>query len=165
MPDSIDIDILVKNISLLLGQRNRNVSTVESCTGGGIAHVLTGIAGSSQWFEYGFVTYSNAAKTALVGVSPELLSRYGAVSIEVAEAMAAGGRRVSGSDYAVSVTGIAGPGGGSVEKPVGTICFGWAGPENRNCTDQQWFDGDRESVRSQSVYHSLSMLLDGLENE
>ena len=164
MTGNPDSTRLVEEIAHILVSRQHTVTTVESCTGGGIAHALTAIAGSSAWFEYGFVTYSNPAKTEMVGVSTGLLDLYGAVSVEVASAMASGGRNKSGADHALSVTGIAGPGGATPGKPGGTVCFGWAGPDNRMTTGLQVFSGDRESVRNQSVVYSLSGFLEYLDN-
>ena len=153
----------------IIGKRlvklGRSVTTVESCTGGGVAHSLTAISGSSNWFERGYVTYSNAAKTEMVGVSEALLEKHGAVSNEVAEAMALGGLKHADADYALSVTGIAGPDGGTKDKPVGTVCFGWAGPDNYVQAEKIIFRGDRDEVRCQTIVHSLAGLLKILENE
>ncbi len=140
------------------------VTTVESCTGGGIAFALTGIAGSSNWFERGLVTYGNQAKSELAGVPIELIIANGAVSEAVAAAMAAGGRYRAGADYCMSVTGIAGPGGGSTGKPVGMVCFGWIGPRHAAQTGMTIFEGDRQSVREQSIDFALSGLLDHWPN-
>lgn len=134
------------------------VSTAESCTGGGIAEAITRIAGSSAWFEAGYVTYSNAQKSAQLGVPEELFPRVGAVSREVVEAMARGAQSRSGARFAVAVSGIAGPGGGSVEKPVGTVWLAWADGERR-FAERCLFTGDRESVRRQTVQRALDGLL------
>ncbi|MDG9928963.1 MULTISPECIES: CinA family protein [Pseudomonas] len=134
------------------------VSTAESCTGGGIAEAITRIAGSSAWFEAGYVTYSNAQKSAQLGVPEELFPRVGAVSREVVEAMARGAQSRSGARFAVAVSGIAGPGGGSVEKPVGTVWLAWADGERR-FAERCLFSGDRESVRRQTVQRALDGLL------
>jgi nicotinamide-nucleotide amidase len=142
--------------------RNKKVATVESCTGGLIAAALTHAAGSSDVFERGFVTYSNEAKTELVGVSATLIQTYGAVSAEVARAMAEGALSHSPADLAVSVTGVAGPGGGSVEKPVGLVWFGCARRKGGCNTFEQKFDGDRASVRAQSVAFALKLLANAL---
>ncbi|WP_424946525.1 CinA family protein [Candidatus Spongiihabitans sp.] len=152
-------------IGAKLNRLGRSVTTVESCTGGGIAYALTALAGSSNWFERGYVTYSNTAKSAMVGVSYALLEKYGAVSNEVAEAMAVGGLKHADADYALSVTGIAGPDGGSKDKPVGTVCFGWTGPDNYVQVEKIIFRGNRDDVRSQAIAHSLAGLLRILENE
>ena len=146
----------------ILTSRNQTVCTVESCTGGGISYAITAVAGSSNWFQRGYVTYSNDAKSSMVHVPRGLLREHGAVSIEVAESMALGGRQSAGSEFALSVTGIAGPGGGSREKPVGTVCFGWAGP-GVLASEQIVFGGDRDRVRSRTVFHALSGFLEILE--
>lgn len=132
--------------------------TAESCTGGLISAALTDIAGSSNWFERGFVTYSNEAKHDMLGVPADLIERHGAVSEPVARAMAEGALRHSRAQIAVSVTGIAGPGGGSPDKPVGTVWFGWSNGQ-RTVTERQQFDGDREHVRTQAAAHALRGVL------
>lgn len=134
------------------------VSTAESCTGGGIAEAITRIAGSSAWFEAGYITYSNAQKTAQLGVPAELFPRVGAVSREVVEAMAAGARQASGARFAVAVSGIAGPDGGSPEKPVGTVWLAWA-DGGRIYSERCLFAGDRGEVRRQTVERALEGLL------
>lgn len=140
----------------------RVLVTAESCTGGWIAKVCTDLAGSSDWFDRGLVTYSNRAKTEELGVRPGTLERYGAVSEMVAAEMARGARAAAHADYAVAVSGIAGPGGGTPDKPVGTVCFGWVGPDDEPETETQRFEGDREAVRRQTVAHALDGLLDRL---
>lgn len=150
---------LATDLGAQLLRAHRKVSAVESCTGGGIAQAITAVAGSSQWFERGFVTYADTAKTEMVGVPRALLDRHGAVSVEVAAAMADGGMTVSGADYCIAVTGVAGPDGGSVDKPVGTVCFGWAAREQQTQTAQLHFTGDRHAVREQSIAHALAGLL------
>lgn len=134
------------------------LATAESCTGGMIAAACTDLAGSSNWFERGFVTYSNAAKTELLGVAPALIAQFGAVSEPVARAMAAGALAHSHAQVAVAVTGVAGPGGGSAEKPVGTVWFGWATPAGVTSEVMQ-FAGDRAAVRQATVRHALARLL------
>jgi nicotinamide-nucleotide amidase len=138
------------------------LATAESCTGGMIAAALTDIAGSSAIFDRGFVTYSNAAKTDMLGVDAALIGRVGAVSPEVAGAMAVGVLARSQASVAVSVTGIAGPGGGSAEKPVGLVWFGLATAKGAT-TESQVFQGDRGSVRQQAAEHALNLFLAGLE--
>ncbi len=138
----------------------RQLATAESCTGGWIAKVLTDVAGSSAWFDRGVVTYSNDAKAELLGVKEATLASYGAVSEEVAAQMADGVRLGSGVDYGLSTTGIAGPGGGSADKPVGTVCFGWALPDGIVETECHLFGGDREAVRRLSVICALRGLVD-----
>jgi nicotinamide-nucleotide amidase len=135
------------------------MATAESCTGGLIAAACTDLAGSSNWFERGFVTYSNAAKTELLGVDAELIECHGAVSQAVARAMAQGAVAHSHAQAAVAVTGVAGPGGGSPGKPVGTVWFGWATPGG-TVTEMKHFDGDRAAVRQATVAHALARLLE-----
>jgi nicotinamide-nucleotide amidase len=133
------------------------LTTAESCTGGLIAAACTDLAGSSGWFERGFVTYSNAAKTELLGVDAALIAKHGAVSEAVVRAMAAGALAHSNAQVAVAVTGIAGPGGGSADKPVGTVWLGWAWPGGV-VTERCQFDGDRAAVRAATVQHALTRL-------
>ncbi len=140
------------------GQRGWRLATAESCTGGWLAKILTDLSGSSVWFECGYVTYSNAAKQRLLGVSPTLIAMQGAVSEAVAIAMAQGAQRDSGAECAVGITGIAGPGGGTPQKPVGTVCIGWAALDRIEVRTHQ-FDGDRDAVRRQSVTAALMGLL------
>ncbi len=136
-------------------------ATAESCTGGLIAAACTDLAGSSAWFERGFVTYSNAAKTDLLGVPADLIAQHGAVSEPVAAAMAQGALQRSAAHVAVSVTGVAGPGGGSVSKPVGTVCFGFASAAGVQVTTQH-FAGDRAQVRALAVAFALQGILDSV---
>ena len=147
------------DLAAILEKKGWFMATAESCTGGLIAAACTDLAGSSNWFERGFVTYSNAAKTELLDVDPELIERHGAVSEEVARAMAQGAVAHSHAQAAVAVTGVAGPGGGSADKPVGTVWFGWATPRG-TVTEMKRFDGDRASVRQASVAHALARLLE-----
>ncbi len=158
------LDALATRLGRRLALGGHFITTVESCTGGLIARALTESPGSSQWFDRGFVTYSNAAKIDLVGVSAETLAAFGAVSEPTACEMAAGGLARSGAWLAVSVTGVAGPGGGSPDKPVGTVCFGWAGAgaAPRGATIR--FDGDRASVRLQAARFALQGAWDMLSD-
>ena len=134
------------------------LTTAESCTGGLIAARCTDLAGSSQWFERGFVTYSNAAKAELLGVPMPLIDAHGAVSEAVARAMAHGALLHSSAQVSVAVTGIAGPTGGSLDKPVGTVWFGWQVGE-RASSERMVFSGDRAAVRQATVDHALQGLL------
>lgn len=134
------------------------LATAESCTGGGVAQAITAVAGSSGWFECGFVTYSNASKTALLGIPETLIADHGAVSEAVAAAMAQGALARSNAHVALSTTGIAGPGGAVPGKPVGTVCFGWARGSSVH-TERVVFGGDRQAVREQSVAHALRGML------
>lgn len=149
---------LASQLGGALQQQGAQVTTAESCTGGGIAEAITRIAGSSAWFEAGFVTYSNAQKTRQLQVPTELFAEVGAVSREVVEAMARGAQRASGATYAVAVSGVAGPGGGSLEKPVGTVWLAWARGDDR-FSQRYRFNGDREAVREQSVEAALVGLI------
>ncbi|HCS65165.1 MAG TPA: damage-inducible protein CinA [Cellvibrio sp.] len=136
-------------------QRNWRIATAESCTGGGVAAAITAIPGSSAWFEYGIVSYANAAKEKLLGVSSETLAREGAVSEAVVIEMARGVLALSGADIAVAISGVAGPSGGSPEKPVGTVWFAWATATGEIKTELKWFDGDRVEVQRLAVVWAL----------
>ena len=155
------LDSLVERLAEALRARGAMMATAESCTGGLIAGTCTTVSGSSDWFDRAFVTYSNRAKTEMLGVPAPLIEQHGAVSQEVANAMAAGARERAGVSYAAAVTGIAGPTGGSDAKPVGTVWFGWATPAG-TFTECRRFDGDRAAVRQQTVAHALQGLLDRL---
>ena len=146
----------------LLLKKKLQLVTAESCTGGLIAAACTDLAGSSAWFERGFVTYSNAAKTELLGVPERVLRRAGAVCGPVAQAMAEGALAHSHAQVAVAVTGVAGPTGGSPAKPVGTVWFGFALP-GRVLTEKCHFDGDRAAVRQATVRHALARLVELLQ--
>lgn len=152
---------LARKVGGALKSGGLRLATAESCTGGWVAMALTAIAGSSDWFERGWVTYSNAAKREDLGVREATLAHHGAVSEETAREMAAGALARSGAQVALAVTGIAGPSGGSAHKPIGTVCFAWAhGGKIRSETRR--FDGDRESVRRQSVLRALEGVLESL---
>lgn len=153
--DDAGVIALATRLGRALAAEERMIATVESCTGGLIAQALTETPGSSQWFDRGFVTYSNEAKTDLVGVPAPMIASHGAVSEPVAAAMAEGAIARSRAWLALSVTGVAGPGGGSEAKPVGTVCFGWAcrGGPVRVLT--QHFEGDRAAVRRQAAVFAL----------
>jgi nicotinamide-nucleotide amidase len=140
-----------------LQKRGWMVATAESCTGGLIAGACTDLSGSSNWFERGFVTYSNAAKTGMLGVDAALIEAHGAVSEVVARAMAEGALRHSRAQVSVAVTGVAGPTGGSPDKPVGTVWFAW-GVAGHTTSEVQHFEGDRAAVRAQTVAHALARL-------
>lgn len=137
--------------------------TAESCTGGMIAAAITEVAGSSNWFERGFVSYSNEAKQDLLRVSPGTLRRHGAVSEQTAAEMACGALGHSHAGFAIAVTGVAGPGGGSPEKPVGTVCFGWAIDGVGVSTETRRFPGDRAAVRLATALHAMSRSLEFLD--
>jgi nicotinamide-nucleotide amidase len=142
--------------------RGLKVATVESCTGGLLASVLTELPGSSAMFTHGFVTYANAAKAQMVGVSMALIEQHGAVSEPVARAMAEGGLSASGADIAIAITGVAGPGGGSAEKPVGTVHFTCAMRGGATMHAHLIFDGDRSAIRLAAAEHALGMMVAAL---
>jgi nicotinamide-nucleotide amidase len=156
------MDALARKLGERLKAARARLVTAESCTGGWAAQVATSVAGSSDWFERGFVTYSNDAKQELLGVGEQTLARHGAVSEETAREMAQGALRRSKGSIALAITGVAGPGGGSAAKPVGTVCFAWASAQALH-SETRRFDGDRESVRRQSVIHALEGVLRHLE--
>jgi nicotinamide-nucleotide amidase len=157
--DEVRIDTLVRRVADTLLARGQMLCAAESCTGGGIAAALTEIPGSSRWFERGFVTYSNEAKVELLGVLPTTLAAHGAVSEAVVREMASGALAHSHACWALSVSGIAGPDGGTPDKPVGTVCFGWAGPDARVRAETLVFPGDRSAVRRAAIRHALEGLL------
>lgn len=158
-----ELETLAERLGTSLLARGEWLTAAESCTGGWLAQSVTAIAGSSGWFERGFVTYSNAAKVDMLGVPETTLERHGAVSEATARAMAQGALLHSRADWAVAITGIAGPGGGSPEKPVGTVCFAWAGKDG-GCEAQTCrFAGERGAVRAQAVEHALRGLLARLD--
>ena len=156
------LEELAGRVGGLLLERNRLLVTAESCTGGWVAKCLTDIAGSSAWFDRGFVTYSNRAKQDMLGVAAATLEVHGAVSEATVREMVRGALAHSAADVAVAVSGIAGPAGGSPAKPVGTVCFAWlvSGEEPR--VETRHFDGDRDAVRRRSVVRVLEGLMDVL---
>ena len=153
------ITLITESLAVTLIKKNKKLALAESCTGGWIAKVLTDLAGSSAWFERGFVTYSNEAKHEMLGVAETTLDRYGAVSQETVIEMAIGALKNSHADYSMSVSGIAGPGGGSADKPVGLVWFAWADKNDILLSEKQIFTGDRDAVREQAVSYALSKLL------
>jgi nicotinamide-nucleotide amidase len=161
------VQILAAELVRLLRGQGQHVTTVESCTGGLIAGAITSVPGSSEVFDYGFVTYSNAAKTKLVAVPEALLAEHGAVSEPVAAAMAEGGLLASGAGIAISVTGIAGPGGGTAEKPVGMVWFGLSRRSGGQVVTQtqvmQFGDIGRDAVREATLAHALTWAADALK--
>jgi nicotinamide-nucleotide amidase len=154
--------LLTTELARLLQERQAMLATAESCTGGLIAAACTDLPGSSLWFERGLVSYSNAAKTQLLGVPAELIAAHGAVSEPVARAMASGALSHSGAQVAVAVTGVAGPAGGSADKPVGTVWLAWAF-DGRVEAERQHFSGDRQAVRQATVDHALRGLIERLK--
>ncbi len=155
---------LATNLGVALRARERQIATAESCTGGGIAEVITRVPGSSAWFEYGFVTYSNIAKIRLLDVDPAILKQSGAVSEAVVRSMALGAMRNAQSYCAVAVSGIAGPGGGTPAKPVGTVWLAWCS-ERTVRAECRGFGGDRDAVREQTVQAALEGMLQLLATE
>ena len=151
---------LVQRLGNTLKKREWKLVTAESCTGGGLAYHITNAPGSSAWFERGFVTYSNASKEELLNVRPESLAVFGAVSEQVAKEMAEGALQHSQAQVAIAITGIAGPDGGSVEKPVGTVWLSWAGMNMHTQTAMNIFLGDRANIREQAIQTALQKLLE-----
>jgi nicotinamide-nucleotide amidase len=158
-----EIAALAAELGRRLAARRAVAATAESCTGGLVAGAITAIAGSSGWFDRGFVTYSNEAKMELLGIAADMLARNGAVSEATAKAMAEGAIRGSRADWAVAVTGIAGPAGGSAAKPVGMVCFAWAVRGGPTTVATHRFNGDRDAIRRVSVLVSLQGLIDRLD--
>ena len=156
--NSQSITAISKQLGKALCYMNAKVTTAESCTGGGIAEAITAIAGSSDWFEYGYITYANKAKKQLLNVEQQILDCFGAVSEQVVQQMALGALNSSGADYAIAVSGIAGPDGGTAEKPVGTVWICWLSREITKIEKYQ-LQGDRQAVREQIIKISLQELL------
>lgn len=150
---------LVLKTASELNRRGLNLTTAESCTGGGLSYWLTSVPGSSAWFERGFVTYSNAAKNEMLGVSTQILNDFGAVSKETAQAMAIGALEFSKADISIAITGIAGPDGGSPEKPVGTVWIAWTEKNSNLVTQVYVFSGDRQAIRLAAMIQALEGLL------
>ena len=161
MDSSVEMDLitdLAEQVGRALQAKGWLLATAESCTGGGVSQAITDIAGSSEWFDCGFITYSNASKTEMLDISEALIAQHGAVSEEIAAAMAESALANSDAHVALSTTGIAGPGGAVPGKPVGTVCFGWA-LGHQTHTERLVFQGDRRAIREQTIAHSLQGLL------
>ncbi len=158
-----DITELAARLGSALKARGLMIATAESCTGGGIAEAITRIAGSSAWFDRGFVTYSNTAKIEMLGVRAETLEKFGAVSEQTATVMAHGALKHSHAQIAGSITGIAGPDGGTKEKPVGTVCFAWVGDKLSLSTTTKRFFGNREEIRQQATITMMAGLIERLK--
>ena len=154
---------LAERVGRLLERRALMAATAESCTGGWIAEAITMVPGSSAWFDRGFVTYTNISKREMLGVRAETLERHGAVSEAVVREMVAGALEASHAQVAVAVSGVAGPSGGTPDKPVGTVCFAWGVQGSAPRAETRHFPGDREAVRRQSVLHALAVVLEMLE--
>lgn len=163
MTYTINSSSLAQQLGQLLLARKQMVTAAESCTGGEVAQTITAIAGSSAWFERGFVTYSNAAKMEMLGVKQATLDKYGAVSQQTVGEMARGALQFSHADWSLAITGIAGPSGGTTEKPVGLVWFGWAGKNNIH-TAQRIFIGDRISIRNQATEFALQEMIGFIKN-
>lgn len=162
----MEMERLAMEVGRALKSAGRLLVTAESCTGGWVGEAVTAIAGSSDWFDRGFITYSNAAKCDVLGVAATTLDRYGAVSEETAREMALGAMKHSRAHIAVAVTGVAGPGGGSADKPVGTVCVAWAKDDIALHSEKHLLTGDRTAVRRQSVVIALrGILAMSAENE
>lgn len=159
------LDALSERLGRRLREKGLMLTTAESCTGGWLAKVVTDVAGSSEWFDRGFVTYSNQAKREMLGVAAEVLDAHGAVSEETVRAMARGALAGSRAQVAIALSGIAGPGGGTDDKPVGTVCFAWALPGGALEAQRLQLAGDREEVRHQAVRLALELLLEWLESD
>ncbi|HLB43111.1 MAG TPA: CinA family protein [Gammaproteobacteria bacterium] len=153
------LEQLATDLGNELKKRHLHLVTAESCTGGGLSYWITSIAGSSDWFERGLVTYSNAAKIELLGVQPMTLETFGSVSEQTAREMAEGALQHSLADISIAITGIAGPNGGSAEKPVGTVWMAWAKRNYPPCTQVKNFSGNRQGVREKTIQHVLSELV------
>lgn len=151
--------LMSQQLGLLLAKQQQILTTAESCTGGGVAYWVTEVAGSSAWFDRSFVTYSNEAKQEMIGVREATLQQFGAVSEQTVEEMALGALLHSRATLAAAISGIAGPGGGSAEKPVGTVCFGFASVQGWLKIETCHFTGDREQVRQQAIEHVLQSLI------
>jgi nicotinamide-nucleotide amidase len=156
-----NLTAITQQIGEILCKKNAKLTTAESCTGGGISKAITAVSGSSQWFEFGFVTYANTAKQKLLGVSQETLDEYGAVSEQVVREMAQGAIQQSNADYAIAVSGIAGPDGGTEQKPVGTVWVCWQTPQQIG-TQKFILEGDRQAIRTAAIKNSLQQLLQHL---
>ncbi len=154
-----DLEQLAREVGQTLLHAGLRLVTAESCTGGWVGEAVTAIAGSSDWFDRGFITYSNAAKREVLGVTAATLQRHGAVSEETAREMALGALKHSKAQISIAITGIAGPGGGSTDKPVGTVCFAWAKNDAALLSERHLLSGDREAVRYQSVQIALRGLI------
>ena len=159
LPSDDDLERRAAALARMLETSGLSLATAESCTGGWVGRVLTAIAGSSIWFDRGFVTYSNVAKSEMLGVAPALLADHGAVSESTVRAMAEGALTHSRAQLAVAVTGVAGPGGGTPDKPVGTVWFAWATVGGATRAEHRQLDGDRDAIRRQSVAIALDGLL------
>ncbi len=152
------MDIIAKHVGKKLIDKKWRLSVAESCTGGLVSKLITDIPGCSQWFDRGFVTYTNESKIAMLKVPQITLEKYGAVSLQTVEAMAQGVLKNSASEAALAISGIAGPSGGSVKKPVGTVCFAWADKTGKRLNEVKHFPGNREEIRLQAANYALDVI-------
>jgi len=153
------MEIIASRVGEKLSESSWRLSIAESCTGGLVCKMVTDVPGCSKWFDRGFITYTNESKISMLNVPRELLVAQGAVSLQVVEAMASGALDNSQADIALAISGIAGPGGGTQEKPVGTVCFAWNYKSNESLSEVRLFQGDRESIRLQAANYALEALL------
>ena len=162
LPSDLQLAALSEQVAKILTASNLHLATAESCTGGWLAKLMTDLAGSSAWFECGFVTYSNASKQDMLAVSPSMIEKHGAVSEQTVEAMAQGALDNSHAQLSVAISGIAGPSGAMADKPVGTVWFAWADKRTEPAkisSESCYFAGDREAVRRQAVAHAMEGIL------
>ena len=160
-----ELNHLAQQVGALLQSRGLMLATAESCTGGWVGEVVTAIAGSSQWYERGFITYSNEAKQEMLGVSAETLAEFGAVSEQTVREMAAGALKHSRAHITLAISGIAGPGGATLGKPVGMVCIAWIVRDGLGCAQTFYFSGDRSEVRRQAVVAALRGVLGIIESD
>lgn len=160
----MELEAIAQQVGSELNARNLVLVTAESCTGGWIGQVITSVPGSSRWFDRGFITYTNQAKRELLGVSTDILARFGAVSEQAVRAMAEGALANSRAQVSLAITGIAGPDGGTADKPVGTVWLAWAGTNRDTHTEYRQFQGDRTAVRRQAVVAALTGLCEFIED-
>ena len=158
MNSTLNLTLAAENLGHFLNNTHTRIVTAESCTGGWLGQCITDIAGSSAWFDRGFITYSNTAKTDMLQIPTEILEQFGAVSAEVARQMTQGALQNSLADYAIAITGIAGPTGGTAEKPVGTVFIAWQKRMQPATVILKNFIGDRQEVRRQAVYQALTLI-------
>ena len=155
MNSNLNLNLAAENLGNFLNKNHARIVTAESCTGGWLAQCITNIAGSSAWFDRGFITYSNLSKSEMLNVQAETIDQFGAVSAEVARQMTQGALQNSQAEYAIAITGIAGPTGGTVQKPVGTVYIGWQKRSEPAVVVLEHFSGDREKIRRLAVYKAL----------
>lgn len=160
MNTKLNLTLAAENLGHFLNATQSRIATAESCTGGWLSQCITDITGSSAWFDRGFITYSNASKTDMLNVQSEVIEKFGAVSAEVAEQMVQGALRNSLADYAIAITGIAGPTGGTAQKPVGTVYIAWQKRTEPAVVSLEHFNGDRGDIRQQAVYKALNLIAD-----